>query len=116
VQPEPASAAADDVLALLVKLTLNGDLLQTVRQAKAAARVAANPQGPSEQALKDAVAKALAAAGAIVQPNLDFAVIREAVADYCDRVVVGVDSWDANDQLQWKAVCNEVTDAISSVI
>ena len=98
----------DEVLALLVKLTLNGDLLRAVQDAKAARRRDAT--APSEQDLKDAVAAALA------QPNLDFDVIREAVADYCDRVVVGVDSWDEADRRRWKDVCNEVTDVISSVI
>jgi hypothetical protein len=112
-----------ELLGLLVRLTISTELLNLLKDAKQDRRGSAAEL--SEQDLKRAVQAALYANAQFEFGNTtldlgdtsaDWDLIREVAADYCDRVIVGVDAWEADDQQKWKAVCNEVTDLMSSVI
>ena len=101
------------ILELLVEMTIEDSLRQRVRAAKDAAigRVLAGDVPLVE--LKHAVQLEL---GRIDSRYADLTTdeLQQVASDYCDRIIAGVDQWEAQDQRKWKAVCSEVIELSSS--
>ena len=114
IPPVPTPAPRDDIIRVLVDMTLTDELRQELQRVKNELRVRLGPGASHvdvKAALTELVEAELSARGFV---GVTCAEMQEIASDYCDRVAAGIDSWDQESQEQWKRICDEVMDVSSS--
>jgi hypothetical protein len=115
-------ALEDDIRAklrdLMVEMTLDGALLQALKDAKQGAR---GVDGATPDTVRKAVEAVLRSRRNLAEldelsEDQKRQIFGEAAREYFDRAATGVDGWLDDDPIKWRNAAREVFDVTSSVI